>query len=242
VLGDDGLVPITTQFFSEDSPWYSDEVAQAYPGGAGRDVEAAIELVEAYRNDPDRSDGRAPGDPIEVTYNCPPDPSLVEIGQLLQQLWGEVGVEVRLENVEQATHIGNALGSADQDPPWSGTYMINCWRAGVESDPLTTFQGFYGPPEESPLNFTNFSLPEIDELLEVLKTESDFATRYEAVEQIGLLTAEWVPLTWGVGTASYVGWRDDIHGIATWRLPSGKDGSGTYEGRVILHQAWMDQG
>lgn len=241
VLGDDGLVPVTTQFFSPDSPWYSENVTQAYPGGEGRDIDAAIELVEEYRADPDRSDGRTPGDPIEIIYSCPPDPSLLEIGQLLQDVWGEAGVEVNLQQVEQPELISNAIGGADQDPPWSGDFMVNCWRAGVESDPLTTFQSFFGPPESTPTNFTNFAHPDIDEALEALRTNTDFEARYEAVEQIGLVAAEHVPISWGVGTASYVAWRDDVRGVATWRTAAGSEGSGTYDGRVILNQAWLEQ-
>lgn len=241
VLGDDGLVPVTTQFFSKDSPWYSEVAAEAYPSAEGPQQEPAIDLVEEYRADPNRSDGRAPGDPIEITYSCPPDPSLVEIGQLLQQLWGDIGVEVNLESVEQPQLIANAVGGAEQTPPWSGDYMVNCWRAGVESDPLTTFQNYFGPVETTPGNFTNFTHPDIDAAIDTLRTESDFAARYEATERINVVVNENSPIIWGVGTASYVGWRDDIHGIATWRLPEGSMGSGTYDGRVILHQAWMDQ-
>jgi peptide/nickel transport system substrate-binding protein len=240
VLGDDGLVPITTTFFSVDSPWYSEVASEAYPGAAGRDVEAAIALVEEYRADPNRSDGRSPGSPIEITYNCPPDPSLIEVSQLVQQLWGDVGVEVHIETVEQATHIGNAVGSPDQDPPWSGNYMVNCWRAGAgEGDPLTSFQNFFGPPESTPGNFTNFTHPDIDAALELLKTSPDFETRYAAAEQINLVANEHVPLTWGVGTATYVGWRGDVRGIATWQTASGSPGNGTVDARVILHQAWL---
>jgi peptide/nickel transport system substrate-binding protein len=242
VLGDDGLVPETTTFFSEDSPWFSEAASAAYPGSAGRDIDAAIALVEEYRADPNRSDGRSPGDPIELTYNCPPDPSLIEVSQLVQQLWGDVGVEVRLETVEQATHIANAVGSADQSPPWSGNYMVNCWRAGAgEGDPLTSFQNFFGPPESTPGNFTNFTHPDIDAALQILKTSADFEERYAAAETINIVANENVPLTWGVGTPTFVAWRGDVRGIATWRTPEGSMGNGTVEARVILHQAWIAQ-
>ncbi|MFP3906028.1 MAG: ABC transporter substrate-binding protein [Acidimicrobiales bacterium] len=240
VLGDEELVPITTTFFSVDSPWFSETASAAYPGADGRDLETAQELIEEYRSDPDRSDGRAPGDPIEITYSCPPDPSLVEIGQLLQSLWGEAGVEVHLESVEQPTLVSNAVGSADDDPPWSGDYQVNCWRAGATlGDPLTTFQNFFGPPESTPGNFTNFSHPDIDEAIDQLRSEVDFEARYEATEQINLVANEHVPLTWGVGTPTYVGWRGDIRGIADWVTPSGTPGNGTAEGRVIVHQAYL---
>jgi peptide/nickel transport system substrate-binding protein len=240
VLGDDGLVPYTTTYFSEYSPWFSEAASAAYPGAAGRDVEAGKALVEEYRNDPNRSDGRAPGDPIEVTYNCPPDPSLIEVSQLVQQSFGDIGIEVRLETVEQATHIANAVGSSDQNPPWSGTYMINCWRIGAgEGDPLSSFQSIFGDPASTPGNFTNWTHPEILEQLEILKTSVDFEERYAAAERINIIANENAAVIWGVGTPTYVAWRGDVRGIATWKTPSGSLGNGTVEARVILHQAWI---
>ena len=189
---------------------------------------------------PEPLDGRAPGDPIEVTYNCPPDPSLIEVSQLVQQLWGDIGIVVHLETVEQATHIANAVGSGEQNPPWSGNYMINCWRIGAgEGDPLSSFQSIFGPPESTPGNFMNWTHPEIDEALQIMKTSIDFEERYAAAERINIIANENVPLTWGVGTATYVAWRGDVRGIADWRLPSGSMGNGTVDARVILHQAWI---
>lgn len=240
VLGDDGLVPATTTFFSVDSPWFSDAASAAYPGADGRDVEAGIELVEEYRNDPDRSDNLPPGSPVTVTYTCPPDPSLLEVSQLVQGLWGEVGVEVELAQVEQAVHIQNAVGSADQDPPWSGEFMVNCWRAGAgEGDPLTSLQSFFGDPLTTPGNFTNFTTPEITEALRVLRESPDFEDRYAAAEQINIIANENVPISWGVGSPALVAWRDDIRGVATWVTPVGSLGTGTPQGFVNMGQAWL---
>lgn len=243
VLGDDGLAPITTGFFGIDSPWYSDVAAAAYPGVDGRDLDAAIELVEEYRNDPDRSDNRSPGDAIEIIYSCQPDPSLLEIGQLLQGLWGEAGIEVELRQVDQQQHVNNAIGSADSSPPWRGDFMVNCWRAGAgEGDPLTGLQSFFGDPLTTPLNFTNFSHPEIDEALEDLRTNADFEVRYAAAETINRISNENVPLTWSVATPTLVGWRGDIRGITSWVTPSGAEGTGTPGGYIHFSQVYLSQG
>src|SRR5690606_8128641 len=111
VLGDDGLVPRSPGFFSTDSPWYSQTAADAYPGTHGRNLEEATRLIEEYKNDPDRSDGKAPGESVSIEYSCLPDASLIQVAQLQQSLWSEAGVDVALEQVDQATLIGNAIGS-----------------------------------------------------------------------------------------------------------------------------------
>ncbi|QGG94718.1 ABC transporter substrate-binding protein [Actinomarinicola tropica] len=238
VLGDDGLTEVSTGFFSEDSPWYSETAAAAYP--TERDVEAATALVDDYKNDPERSDGKAPGDDVVVTYACPPDPSLIAVSQLQQELWQEAGVVVELAQVEQATHISNAVGSADTDPPYRGNFSINCWRAGGgEGDPLTSLQSFFGPVAETPGNFTNYTNEEIDEQLEILQTSPDFADRYAAVERISIITAEEFPILWSSPTPTIVGYRDDIHGVTDWTLPSGSMGTGTPGAVARFHQVFM---
>ena len=51
VRDDDGLVPPANGFFSQDSPWYSEKVADAYPK---YDPARSKELVDEYKADPDR--------------------------------------------------------------------------------------------------------------------------------------------------------------------------------------------
>ncbi|MGN7253550.1 ABC transporter substrate-binding protein, partial [Arthrobacter sp. SAFR-014] len=97
VLGGAGVTPPSTQFFSEDSPYYSEELADSYPSF---DLEKAQELYDDYINDPDRSDGQPVGTPLSFTYSCPPDPSLNEVAQLVQSLYGAIGAKVELEQVE----------------------------------------------------------------------------------------------------------------------------------------------
>jgi peptide/nickel transport system substrate-binding protein len=240
ILGDDGLVPNTDSFFAPESGWYSEVAGRAYLSRDGIDPERARALIEEYENDPDRSDGRPVGSPVEVEYQCPPDPSLIEIGQYVQSQWSQIGVEVQLRQVEQATLVQNVLGSADQSPPWRGNFMISCWRAGAgEGDPLTGLTGFFSDPESNPGNFTNFSHPEIDAALERLRTNADFQTRYDAVETIGRIANENAIMTWSIATPSLVGWRADIVGLTSWVLPDGTLGNGTPSGHMHFSQTYL---
>ena len=240
VLGDDGLTEPATGFFSVDSPWYSETAAAAYPGAEGRDIEAATALYEEYRDDPARSDGKAAGEDVVIEYNCPGDPSLIQVSQLQQQLWGEAGFVVNLNQVEQAAHITNAVGSADTDPPYRGNYIINCWRAGGgDGDPLTSLQSFFGPVATTPGNFTNYVNDDITEQLDILRTTADFAARYDAVEQIGIIAGEEVPILWSSPTPTIVGYIDSLHGVVDWVLPSGSMGTGTPQSVARFNQVFM---
>ena len=237
VLGGTGITPPQTQYFSPDNPFYSEDAAEAWPV---YDVDRANELLDAYEQDPNRSDGKAPGEPISIRFNCPPDPSLIELSQTYQAFWSAIGVEVELNSVEQAAHIANAIGSAASDPPFKGDYMINCWRMGGEQDPYTILSNAFGPVAEQPLNFTNFRDQVIEENLEVLRTSTDFDERYAAAEQIMMHFTEQVPNLWTGGTAVMISNKPEVDGVGTWTLPDGTPGSGIPDAVTRWNAVWVD--
>ncbi|MFA5565070.1 MAG: ABC transporter substrate-binding protein [Acidimicrobiia bacterium] len=242
VRDDDGLVPNAIGAFAEDSPWFSREAMVDYPGIDGANPERAAELVEEYKADPDRSDGKPVGAAVTATYECQPDPSLLQGAQLLQSLWGEIGIDLELIQVDQATMIAHVVGTADTDPPFKGNFMLACYRAGAgESDPLTYFRGAFGPVATTASNPSNLTDPRIDEALEVLATNTDFEVRFEAVSEINRVTSELVPYVWNVGTPTMVGYRDDIKGVTSWLLPDGSPGTGADYGYARFYNIFIQR-
>jgi peptide/nickel transport system substrate-binding protein len=229
VLGGTGITPPQTQYFSPNSPFYSEDVNEAWPK---LDEDRARELLDEYVNDPERSDGQAPGTPISVEFNCPPDPSLIELSQAYQAFWNNVGVEVSLNQVEQAVHIQNAF--ADD-------FMINCWRMGAEADPFITLTDAFGPVEESPQNFTNYHDEVIAENLETLRTATDADERFNAVEAIMLHFTEVVPNIWTGGTATVIATLPEVNNVGGWTLPDGTRGTGTPDAVTRWGAVWLEQ-
>jgi peptide/nickel transport system substrate-binding protein len=229
ILGDDGLVDATTQYFSTNSPWWSERVAETYPE---YDPEAAAELVEEYTNDPDRSDGQSPGTRPSFVYACPPDPSLIEISQYVQAAGQNIGIDIELTQVEQAAHIQNGL---------MGDYEVNCWRVGSENDPATVFASSFGDPETEILNFTNWTDPEIDRLVDELKQTADFDERYEIVEEIGIIINENMPQGFGVGTPTMVGVREAVKNVPGWTFPDGTLGNGHPSAVARWREVWLEE-
>ncbi len=233
ILGGKGISDKASQFFSPDSPWYSQKVADMFPNN---DVTKAIPLLQEYVDDPNRSDGKAPGDPIEVEFNCPPDPSLIQLSQGYQQLWEGTGlVKVNLNQVEQAAHISNAVGSPDTDPPFRGDFMINCWRVGGQGDPAAILGPAFAPVEASPVNFTNFFDPAMFDLLNQAKATADFDARYKLYEEVMTILAEQVPVVYTGYTATALITRPNVEGIGGWHVPNGDLGQGfpNAEGRYV---------
>jgi len=66
-----------------------------------------------WLDDPAGSDGKAPGEKIDVELSCPPDPTLIAAMQVIEQVWsGSEFVNVPLTQFDQATHINNAIADS----------------------------------------------------------------------------------------------------------------------------------
>lgn len=227
VLGGRGISPVQTQYFNENSVWYSPRVAEVWPQ---KNQDRARELLAEYVNDPQRSDGQPVGAPVSIDLMCLPEQSLVDLAQMYQAFWAAVGFDVRLRQVEQATQIQSVI---------SGDYMSTCWRSSNEMDPYTILNNDFGPPDVQPLNYTNFTHPLIEEKLEVLRLEPDFAARKAVVEEIMLLLAEQVPNTWTGSTPAAVAAQPRVRNIRDWTFPDGTLGDGMPVAQVSWAQVWM---
>jgi peptide/nickel transport system substrate-binding protein len=234
----DGLVENASQFFSEDSIWYSEKVAAAR---ATYDHAKAKKLLAEYVNDPDRSDGKAVGEKPTFNFQCLADPALLEIAQLAQMEASAVGFDVELQTVEQAALVTNLMGSPDQDPPFSGDFMVGCFRLINAGDPYNTFRGYFGDPSEQFGNITNFTTPELTKLVDDLRLTADFDERYAIVEQIGLIINEEVPVVFAVGTPSMIGVRDAVKNVEGWTTPDGDVGTGMAFGITRWGEVWLEK-
>ncbi len=215
-LGGAGISEPVTQWFSADSPWWTQEAADTYPLF---DFEVGTGLLQEYIDDPARSDGKAPGEPIDAELSCPPDPTLIAAMQVLEQVWsGSELVNVSLTQFDQATHINNAI--ADE-------HRAHCWRWGTEADPSAAITPFLTDPAESVSNFPNWFDPEaFGWAMEALQTD-DFEERKALYSQIMVRINEQAPVWYSGGTATLIAVDENIRGVNNWTLPSGNLGNGT---------------
>jgi peptide/nickel transport system substrate-binding protein len=224
VLGGTGLTPEATQYFSPDSPFYSEDAAEAFPDF---DVERAQELYDEYVNDPQRSDGQPVGTPISFTYACPPDPSLNELSQLYQSFWSSLGMDVELTTVEQAAHIQNAIAR---------DYDVQCFRFSSEEDPYYILKDAFTP---GALNFTGYTSAVIDENLEILRSTTDLQERQAAVEAISLDVSENVPNLFTGYTLTDIAVQDEVKNVGGWEFPDGTPGNGVPGATAMWGHVWV---
>lgn len=228
-LGGTGISNATTQWFSEDSPWWTQEAADAYPTF---DFEAGKALLQEYIDDPARSDAKAPGEKIDVELSCPPDPTLIAAMQVIEQVWaGSEQVNVTLTQFDQSTHINNAFTE--------DSHKAHCWRWGNEGDPSDAVNPFVADPATSPANLPNFNDPELQGWAAEAGATADFETRKELYSKIMVKINE-LSLTWySGGTANMVAIEAGIKGVNSWTLPSGELGSGIPDAQVRWQEVFI---
>ncbi len=246
-LGGTGISLPGTQWYSPDSVWYSQKVADAWPQF---DFEAGSATLQEYIDDPERSDGKAPGEPIDVELSCPPDPTLIAAMQVIEQTWSATGnVNVNLTNYDQQTHINYALGAENG---FVGEHGAHCWRWSDDNDPSVGINPFLAPPTPeiaeaagipdivSPLNFSNWFNAEAFGAAVAATQTDNFEERYALYEQIQLAIAEEVPIWYSGHTATMIGTVSNMQGLNGWHLPNGTVGIGFTNAEGRWAEVWLN--
>jgi peptide/nickel transport system substrate-binding protein len=229
-LGGEGISLPGTQWFSPDDPNWTQEAADTYPAF---DFEAGTASIAEYVNDPARSDGKAPGDPIDVELSCPPDPTLIAAMQVLQQVWSGSGlVNVNLTQFDQATHINNAVNDE---------HRAHCWRWGTQADPGSALAPFVAPPEVSVSNFPNFNSPTMQEAISAANMTDDFEERRALFSQVMQEINNEAILWYSGHTATAIVTEENVKGLASWEMPDGTLGIGVPGAITRYSQAFISE-
>jgi peptide/nickel transport system substrate-binding protein len=211
-----GIPTIADGPFAPGSPGYLEE-----PGFAAHDPERARELVQQYQDEE--------GEALDVTISHTPDPENVATAEMIQEMLQEVGIQTRLERIEQAQLINTALG---------GGYDLLLWRNHPGGDPDTQYVWWRSG---YPTNFGRINDPEIDRILDEGRSETDAATREELYQELTQVFAEELYNIWMSYTIWTIASGPDIYGVFGPPLP---DGSQPNPGLATGHSVagmWIEQ-
>src|ERR1700720_1395715 len=125
-------------------------------GALPNDVEKAKALIKDY------------GKPVEFKMLFTATPRGRAGGQVLQQFWKQVGANMEIEQIDQATIVPRAFMRQFQLTPWRIVDL-------ADPDP----QMYANFPTGSPVALANYSNPELDKLLEHARVTADPEKRTE---------------------------------------------------------------
>lgn len=227
-LGNTDISAATTQWFSVDSPWWTQEAADSYPAF---DFDGGKELIQQYVDDPERSDGKSPGDKIDVEQSCPPDPTLLAAQQVIEQVWNASDlINVKLTQYDQATHVNKAL---------SDDTAAHCWRFGTNGDPAAAINPFVTNAADSDGNVVNFDDPEMQEWAREASATDDFENRKALYSKIMVRINEEALIAYFGGTAQMIAVAPDVKGVTNWTLPDGEAGVGIQGAQMRPAQVYV---
>ena len=125
-------------------------------GALPEDPKKAAALIKEY------------GKPVKFKMLFTATPRGRANGQILQQFWKNIGVEMEIEQVDQATIPARAF---------QRKFDVTPWRIVDFPDPdVQMFANFYS---KSPLNLANYTNPDLDAALERARMTPDEAKRTE---------------------------------------------------------------
>ena len=175
-------------------------------GALPNDPKKAAELIKEY------------GKPVQFKMLFTATPRGRATSQVYQQLWKQIGVEMEIEQVDQATFPPRAF---------QRKFDIIGWRIVDFPDPdVQMFANFYS---KSPLNLANYSNPELDKLLEESRVTPDEGKRTEAYCAISRLLNKEATWMWIFQNTYYAVAKAKVQGIPK-----------LYGGVIDVSNAWVD--
>ena len=123
----------------------------------------------------------------------------------------EVGIEVRITQVDQATIINDAIAGKFQASLWTNSH--------ASGDPDGQYVWWYG---SSPVNFGRISDPSMDKLLDEGRSEPDEAKRTKIYEELNRKFASGLWNLWSFFPVETVVVSPKVHGLVAPELPGGE--------------------
>lgn len=212
------FLPITGPFLS-GSPYYSDT---GYPSF---DLAKAKALVQAYTQEK--------GSPPKFKVGTTTDPTNLQNTQLLQAMWQKAGLDVSVEEVEQATYITNAL---------VGSYQVYGWIQFGAADPDQNYVWWSAstaaPVGTLSLNFARNKDPQVEDALVKGRTSADPAVRTQAYRTVAKRLAEDLPYIWAARAVAAYAAQPKANGLHTFVFPDGTSAT-AFRGLVNPTDGWL---
>lgn len=157
----------------------------------------------------------------------------LQLVQLIQDQWKQVGIEVQIDQVEQSQFIGNAL---------LGQYQVYTWRQFGVPDPDGEYvwwsTGTAMPVGQLALNFARNKDDQIQKNLDIARTNPDPNARKAAYQEIAKRFSEDVPYIWEWQTLWAFSSKPEVQGVNTPTLPDGGPRLGFRSGIFSAAELW----
>ena len=220
IFGGGYAVPINGLFL-KDSPYYSETGYPAY------DPSGAKELVAQYKAEH--------GTPSLQLLTIP-DPRLAQVVQIIQQMWNQVGFDISIAQLEQATLINDFIAGKFQA---ATSYQFGATTPDLNYVWWSTTTT--GPVGSIALNFPRNYDPVIEQNMLTGRHTTDAATRVAAYQKVNEQLAKDLPYLWLEQYIFSEVATDRVQNFANPTLPSGMKAYAFDEGIFSPTAIWLSK-
>jgi peptide/nickel transport system substrate-binding protein len=162
---------------------------------------------------------------LAITLKTTTDPFNLTTAELLKEMWEDVGFAVNLDQIPQGEFIGQALG---------GNFQVFTWRNHNGTDPDGQWVWWSSQTTTGlALNFGRIIDPEVDRLLDVIRTSTDEDVRTTAAEDLNRYMNEQVFNVWNTWVHWAMATDTDVHNAGTLHIPGAPEGVTALIGGVV---------
>jgi ABC-type transport system substrate-binding protein len=204
--------------YAKSSPWYHDGGYPKYDPARAKELVAQIQAEKG---------------PIKLLLNAVSDTDVRKQVQVLQSLLQAVGIQVDIEETEQASLINKAI---------SGDYQLMTWRQFGAVDPDANYIWWHSDYASGgvALNMARNKDPQIDAALTAGRSSNDLATRKKAYDTVQERQAIDLPYLWTTHLRWTMGASNNVHNIEGGTLPDGSRAAGLFNGVMPLNEFWIE--
>ena len=175
-------------------------------GALPEDPKKAAELIKEY------------GKPVKFKMLFTATPRGRANGQILQQFWKNVGAEMEIEQIDQATFPPRAF---------QHKFDITGWR--IVDFPEPDVQMYANFHTGSPVNLSQYSNPELDKLLEEARVTADVPKRIELYCGVTRIINQQATWFWTFQNTYYAMAKAKVKGVPK-----------LYGGNIDVSEAWLE--
>ena len=207
-----GVYPVANGPFPPGRAGYLEDTG--FPEYDPAAAQALVEEVEAET-----------GEQLVVALKTTTDPFNLTTSELLKEMWEEAGFEVVIDQIPQGEFINEAL---------AGNFQVFTWRNHPGVDPDSQFIWWSSTTTSGiALNFGRIDDPEVDRLLDVIRTNTDDAERTAAAEDLNRYFAEQVFNVWNTWQFWGHAHQDTVQNVGFMRIPDAPEGVTSLIGGTI---------
>lgn len=205
--------------FTQQSKWYTKTDYPKY------DPEKAKQLVAEYVKEKG---------PVAFNLASTTSTSVQKSAQFLQESFRAVGMDVKLDTVQQSSLITNAL---------TGNYQAALWRQFGAQDPDGDYVWFTGKNAEGAiaLNMARNKDPLLDAALDKGRGNPEDNIRKEGYDELQRRQTADLPYLWLAHVQWGIAADNSVRGVISQTLPDGSKSAGIISGVHRLTEVWVDR-